>query len=71
MKRLCQKLAGELRTVAAELASKVGSLPDDADPRVLEAAELALRDAIANLRSASNRLGKTGTATPTLETMRP
>lgn len=54
MKRLCSKLAGEARQLAAEIVGKVSALPEGYDPPEIE---LQLRDAIASLRQARNMFG--------------
>ena len=56
MKRLCSKLAAEVQQIAKELAARIALYPDDADPKALEAAELVLRDALANLRRVWNTI---------------
>jgi len=64
MKRLCQKLAQEVRSIAAEISASVGRLPDGAEPPSLPRAELALRDAVANLRRVRNELNGTEPVAP-------
>jgi len=49
MKRQTLKLLAELSLVTGSLAAEVRALPDDVDLPCLEAADLAIRDAIANL----------------------
>jgi hypothetical protein len=56
MKRLCQKLSLETALLAKELAARIAVYPDNASPQALEAAELVLRDCLANLRRVRNRL---------------
>ena len=56
MKRLCKKMARDLKALSGELASQLDSFPADGDPRALEHAELVLRDAIANLRRVRNAI---------------
>ena len=62
MKRLCWKLANILKVLARDLAAKIDAMPEDAEPAILARTELALRDALAELRQLRNEIAESGRA---------